>query len=490
MPRGHKITSKVVEAVHEALIDGDCWVVFHARYHVMDVEDMQFFRSENEAVFACDLRTNSNDLYAMEHIDSVEDFINKLGKTVEVPDLISQEVWEKAKKAFECHENWVAYNNTLLFVHTDDIQFFSNKDDANDFVFDNLNEAENFKVVRIDSLAQFQELVESVVPGLKYVPVSNEKEALLMDDGPGYFPKQILNERKTIMMKQMSPELFEKNKEALQNKLKFMGFDEGLFKQLEAKMKEGNPEFSLPASTTFGNDKMEAVINFKYAEKEEKGQFFCNNYIATLKGETDQSVMVWVRNKGQNITFRESCNLANERSVCKTFTPNDGAAYKAWVDPNPNDLDEKTGYPKLKHFGYDFEVKEAIGRLPFKELSDPEALKKLIGSIEKGNVPYATLVSNDREQRVYLEANPKSRTLNMYDSDGNKLNFPLEKVAQKYGQAPVDAKRQEAVLNESAPAYGKGQGKDAKNLLSKRGQSNGLLKKNTKGKRTGGQRIK
>jgi hypothetical protein len=235
---------------------------------------------------------------------------------------------------------------------------------------------------------------------------------------------------------------------------------------------------------------MEAVINFKYAEKEGKGQFFCNNYIATLKGETDQSLMVLVRNKGQNITFRESCNLINGRSVCKNFTPKDGAAYKAWVDPNPNDLDEKTGYPKLKHFGYDFEVKEAIGRLPFKELSDPDALNKLISSIEKGNVPYATLVSNDREQRVYLEANPKSRTLNMYDNNSNRLDFPLEKVAQQYGQAPVDAKRQEAVLNESAPAYGKGQGKDTKNLLGKRGQGNGLLAKNTPRKKASGQRIK
>jgi hypothetical protein len=408
---------------------------------------------------------------------------------MEGPDLISPEVWEKVRVAMSRHEHWAAYNNTLLFIHEDDIKFFTNPLDADDYADRNLNDTDKMNVVRIDSLDDFKQKVEAVMPGVTYVPAI-EDASLVMDEGPGYFPKQILNERKTIMMIQMSPEQFQKNQESLQNKLKFMGFDEGLFKQLEAKMKEGKEEFSLHGSSAFGNDKMEAVINIKYAEKDGKGQFFCNNYIATLKGETDQSIMVWVRNKGQNITFRESCNLINGRSVCKNFTPKDGSSYKAWVDPNPNDIDEKTGYPKLKHFGYDFEAKEAVGRLPFKELSNPEAFDKLVASIEKGNVPYATLVGNDREQRVYLEANPKSYTLNMYSDKGDRLDFPLKKEAQKYGQAPVDAKRQEAVLNESAPAYGKGQGKEKTKLLDKKMPKNNLLGKKTPGKKQTGNRIK
>lgn len=409
---------------------------------------------------------------------------------MDVTDLILPETWEKVGVAMQKKENWAAYANTLLFIHKDDIVFFSNRDDAYDFADSNFSDVDRMNVIRIDSLDDFKQKVESIMPGVKHVPAI-EDPLLVMDDGAGYFPKQILNERKTIMMIQMSPEQFQKNQESIQNKLKFMGFDEGLFKQLEAKMKEGKEEFSLHGSSAFGNDKMEAIINIKYAEKDGKGQFFCNNYIATLKAETDQSIMVWVRNKGQNITFRESCNLINGRSVCKKFTPKDGAPYKAWVDPNPNDIDEKTGYPKLRHFGYDFEAKEAVGRLPFKELGDPEALDKLVASIEKGNVPYATLVGNDREQRVYLEANPKSYTLNMYSDKGDRLDFPLKKEAQKYGQAPVDAKREEAaVLNESAPAYGKGQGKEKTKLLEKKGPKNNLLGKNKQVKKSTGNRIK
>ncbi len=404
---------------------------------------------------------------------------------MEVPDLISPAVWEKARVAFENHENWVAYNNTLLFIHHDDIEFFANPGDADDFAEGITNEYDCFIVVRIDSLDDLQQKVESIMPGVKYAPRVVGNNALVKEDGPGYLPKQILNEHKTIIMNN-------ENLEYLKNQLKFLGFDEGLYKQLEDKMKEGKPEFTLNASTEYGKDKMEAVIHFRHSDKDGQDNYFCNSYIATLlQEEKNKSQFIYVNNKGQNITFKESCNLLNGRSVYKEITPKEGAAYKAWLKIDHEKMDDKTGYPKLRQFGngYGFNLKEAVERMPFKELEYPDQMKTLMKSLEKGNRPVAELQKNDGSSvKVALEANPQFKTLNMYDKEGEKMFYPMEKVPLKYGKAPVDEKKElsGAMVNEGAPKYGKG----AKKLLGKKGPGNGLLAKNTPRKKTPGQKIK
>lgn len=383
-----------------------------------------------------------------------------------VPDLISKAVWEKAGRAFEHHENWVAYNNTLLFVHADDIRFFTTKDDADDFCFDNVNEAENWQVCRVANLDEFIAKVESIVPGLKYTPV---EEVNIVGEAPAtFFPKELLLKNKTIIMNN-------ENLEYLKNTLRFLGFDEGLYDQLERKMKEGKPEFTLDASTEYGHDKMKAVIHFRHSEKDGKEAYFCNHYIASLEKEGQNlSQFVYVNNKGQNITFKESCNLLNGRSVFKEITPKEGPAYKAWLKIDHEKMDPKTGYPKLKQFGsnYGFELHEAVGRMPFKELGYPDQAKTIMKSLQKGNACSATLIKGSKEEKVFIEANPQFKTLNMYDKNGEKLFYPMQKVAEKYGQAPADARRQEtAMVGEPGEKY------DKKNLLSKDKPANGLLTK-------------
>lgn len=392
---------------------------------------------------------------------------------MEIPDLISPEVWEKARIAFANYENWVAFNNTLLFVHESDIHFFSNRDDAEDFAFDNGNDTEYWQVDRIGSLDDFKTKVESIMPGLVYKPA--EEVVMVQETAPSFFPRELLLTNKTIIMNA-------ENLEYLKNQLKFLGFGEGLYSQLENKMKEGKPEFTLDASTEFGTDKMQAVIHFRHSEKEGKEAYFCNHYIATLlREDQNRSQFIYVNNKGQSITFKESCNLLNSRSVFKEVTPKEGVPYKAWLKIDHENADQKTGYPKLRQFtaNWGFDLKEAVGRLDFKGLKYDDQLKGLLKSLEKGNAASVTLLKDGKEQPVSIEANPQLRTLNMYDKNGEKLFYPMRKVEQKYGQAPVDANKLEtaSVVNEPGVKYEK------KNLLDKNKPSNGLLeKKITKGK--------
>ena len=390
---------------------------------------------------------------------------------MEVPDLISKEVWDKARIAFSNEENYVAYNNTLLFLHESDIRFFTNRDDAEEFCFDNINEMENWRVVRVKDLPDFQHLVESAMPGLVYKP--QQLLAVVAEEKPSFFPKNELLNKQTIIM---TEEKTASNLDYLKNQLLFLGFGDKLNEELEKKMKEGKPEFNLQARNTFGKDNMEAVIHFRHSVKDGQEAYFCNHYISTLKREGDErSQFIYVNNKGQSITFKESCNLLNSRSVFKEITPREGAPYKAWLKIDHENMDPKIGYPKLRQFtnNYGFDLKEAIGRMEFKGMKYDDQLKGLMKSLQKGNLADVTMIKDGREIPVSIEANPQLRTLNMYDAKGEKLFYPMQKVEQKYGQAPADEKRQEtSLVKEPGLKYEK------KDLLGRNKPSNGLIKKN------------
>ncbi|MBV9986841.1 MAG: hypothetical protein JO301_04130 [Chitinophagaceae bacterium] len=234
------------------------------------------------------------------------------------------------------------------------------------------------------------------------------------------------------------------NLEYLQNQLKFLGFGEGLNTLLEARLKEGMPDFQLQASHSFGKDPMEATLYFKKSEREGVDMYFFNKYEAALRqGERNLQQTFFINNKVQSVTFKEACNLLNGRAVFKELTPKEGEKYKAWLQLDLSSRDQY-GNAKVKHynenFGYD--VKEAIGRVPIKELSDPDKMQSLVAALEKGNLATVTLIKDGIEKPVQITAEPQFKTLKMFDMEGKKLYVPAERQDQRYGQAPADEKRQ------------------------------------------------
>jgi|GEM_PF-2727450 hypothetical protein len=382
---------------------------------------------------------------------------------MEVPDLISPEVWELAKQAFEQEQYYVAYNNTLLFVHPDDIRFFNNMEDAADFSSENVGDYDAWNVLRFTSLDQFKTHIEGIVPGIVFDPV-----AIAAEPQQTFFPVKELQSKTTIIMD------IQKTLQQLSNKLLFLGFGEGLNTELERQIKEGKPEFSLNASTEFAGDKMEAVLNFKYGEKNGMENYFLNNYVATLaSNENKPSQFFYVNNRGQSITFKEACNLLNDRFVFKTLTTKTGAEYDTWIKIDKDNIDLKTGYPKLHQYGdrLGFDLKEAVNRMPFKFLKYGPELTSVLKSLEKGNKAQVVLLNEKDEQKVFIEANPPSLTLNMYDKDGNKIDFPAQKVELKY------AKVEEVAVEENQGRYNK------KDLLAKKREPNNLIEKKGNAKR-------
>jgi hypothetical protein len=273
--------------------------------------------------------------------------------------------------------------------------------------------------------------MEALIPdvlGGKYLNTSQTKEELLF------------NHKNDVMNAE--------NLEYLQKQLQFSGFGEGLHGQLEKQLKEGLPDFTLQASHTFGKDQMEATLHFKKSEREGQEMYFFNKYDATLtKDDRSLSQTFYINNKGQSITFKESCNLLNGRAVFKELAPKEGEKYKAWVKLDMSDRDPN-GNAKVKHFheNFGYDVKEALGRLPLKELSDPDRLQTLVASLEKGNLAPVTLLKDGDEKAVQITADPQFKTLKMFDMEGKKLYVPAEKQDQRYGVAPADENKLEGSL--------------------------------------------
>jgi hypothetical protein len=237
----------------------------------------------------------------------------------------------------------------------------------------------------------------------------------------------------------------------LQGQLEGLGFGEGLHKQLEKNVKDGLPDFQLKASHEFNKDPMAATLHFKKSEREGKEMYFFNRYDASVKvNGREQSQTFYINNKGQSVTFKEAYNLMNGRSVFKELAPQEGEKYKAWVKLDFANRDEN-GNAKMKQFheNYGFDVKEALGRLPFKELSDPDRMQSLEKSLKKGNLAPVTLLKDGAEKSVQITADPQFKTLKMYDMDGKKLYVPAEKTDLRYGTAAADSNKLEVSLQEN-----------------------------------------
>jgi hypothetical protein len=68
-----------------------------------------------------------------------------------------------------------------------------------------------------------------------------------------------------------------------------------------------------------------------------------------------------------------------------------------------------------QNFGYDLEA--TLSKHPIKELENETYKSNLIDSLKKGNLQSATFQNEGSEQKQYIEANPRFKTINIYDSN-------------------------------------------------------------------------
>ncbi|NCI46664.1 hypothetical protein GWC94_08415 [Sediminibacterium sp. WSJ-3] len=244
----------------------------------------------------------------------------------------------------------------------------------------------------------------------------------------------------------------QKNFEYLRDQIKYTGFGEGLENDLKQKIQEGNPEFKLAYETKYGNDTVNATLNF--SQSKQSDMYFFNSYQVNVQKENSSETMeqIFYINKGNNITLKEGYNLMEGRSVNKDLTNKEGQVYNAWVQMDFKQSDNNGNF-KLKHYheNYGYDLEAVLSKHPIRELGNEEYKSNLMDSLKKGNLQSATFQVNGAEQKQYIEANPQFKTINIYDSSMQRVDNRQAKKEQ-HSEGESQSAKQDGKKERQTPA--------------------------------------
>lgn len=313
-------------------------------------------------------------------------------------------------------------------------------------------------------------LFKAMEKGLEDERLPDVKEGII--DLSGLLRAYYEIERETTKQKNIM-DMNQKNLEYLTDQVKYTGFGEGLSNDLKQKVEKGSEEFKLQHSTKYGNDTVEATLNF--SKSKQSDMFFFNSYNLSLQkeGSTEKLDQTFYINKGNNITLKEAYNLMEGRAVNKDLTNREGEKYNAWVQLDFKHSDENGNF-RLKKFSenYGYDLEAALSKHPIKELQRDDFKDSLLDSLKKGNVQSVTFQVDGKEQKYSVEANPQFKTVNLYDSDMQRIGT-RESKSEKQSQG-------ESQDNKKA---NKAEARDAENL------SESPAKAAEKAKKTRGQKV-
>jgi hypothetical protein len=109
--------------------------------------------------------------------------------------------------------------------------------------------------------------------------------------------------------------------------------------------------------------------------------------------------------------------------------------YQAWTDLNFKKTDELGNFDQRKMFGFNLE--KTLAKYPVIELEDNYDKRRLIASLEKGNVQKATILVDGKEQKVAVSANPRDNKVNFYDENMQRLEVKQAIIQkQELGEGP------------------------------------------------------
>ena len=257
----------------------------------------------------------------------------------------------------------------------------------------------------------------------------------------------------------------EKNLEFLKDQLKYTGFGETFDQDLKEKMLKGETEFKLMKEGVYGADSMTAVLNFKKSDQTDL--YFFNSYHVNLKKEDSKQGLeqtFYINNNSSNITLKEAYNLMEGRSVNKDLKTREGEVYNAWLKIDFKNSDDKSNF-KLEqyHQNYGYDLEASLEKHSIKELNTPKYKEDLLNSLKKGNLQSVTFVVAGVESKMYVEANPQFKTLNVYDGDKQRINHRESKEEKKENALDKkESKEQQKDLDGEPGGGGQKEGKKRK----------------------------
>ncbi|WP_425637952.1 hypothetical protein ACPUEN_00870 [Algoriphagus yeomjeoni] len=223
------------------------------------------------------------------------------------------------------------------------------------------------------------------------------------------------------------------NIQELQDRLKYSGFGETLNKELEKQIKAKKSDFELNMSKEVGDKKIEYGLHFR---KSDEGRYYYNGFEAKLSTpEGKEQSQRFYHNQG--VSAKEAFNLLEGRAVFKSLFNKEGERYNAWLQLDLGSKDEKGQHPVTQyHQNYGFKLEDAVQKLPLNNMGSPDQLSLLLYSLKKGNRHEVDIIGSD--SRFLLEANPKYKTMNVYDGEGKRMKNSDLKEVQNQAKAVAE----------------------------------------------------
>ncbi|WP_288373871.1 hypothetical protein [uncultured Algoriphagus sp.] len=211
------------------------------------------------------------------------------------------------------------------------------------------------------------------------------------------------------------------NYEFLTEKLKYSGFEDQLNAALKKEIQSGKEEFTLPHQIKLEGKQMDMDLSFKKSQISDR--YFFNKFEAKLQNpETGQEPKTHTFYQNQGITVKEAFNLLEGRAVEKSLLGADKEPFKAWLQLDLSKKDEKNNFPINQfHEKYGYDLKEALQKFPIKELQDETKMDWMLKSLKKGNTYPVVMERKGMEEIMFVEANPKFKSINVYDVNMNSV---------------------------------------------------------------------
>jgi hypothetical protein len=104
------------------------------------------------------------------------------------------------------------------------------------------------------------------------------------------------------------------------------------------------------------------------------------------------------------------------------LTNKEGQVYNAWMQMDFKESDASGNYKmKQYHQNYGYDLEKVLANHPIKELNNEQDKLRLTDSLNKGNRQSVTFIENGNEQKHFIEANPKFKSINIYDGNMQRI---------------------------------------------------------------------
>lgn len=358
--------------------------------------------------------------------------------------VISDNLLQEANFAFSKNEHWIAYNTLSYFLDSGDMYFFKTTDEAHQFSADNISDHDNYRVIHAYSS---NDLLRQIPYGYNLEKELSDPDAngLHNKDGNAFTDALIEHiEQQQIVNNKNISIMNEKNFDYLKDNLKYLGFGEKQHEALEKNLKEGKESFQLTFNTDVNQKPFEAILNFRRSDNSD--MYFLNSYKASLEWNNgEKKEQTFYLNYGKGVTAKEAFNLLSGRSVEKELirklNPEEkvqfkaelklppeqkglpgnwekAPTYKAWIQLDFENKDKHNNFEvKQFHEKFKYDLKEAVGKYAVVELDGGEKEKSLLQSLQKGNLQSVTIDKEGTPAKMFIEANPQYKTVNLYDEN-------------------------------------------------------------------------